>query len=145
MIRKVSGRGQKADAAEGVDSVNIEEQRAFQRGTKHVAIITEAASAGISLHSDRRLTQKGVPARRRCMICIELPWAADKAVQQFGRVHRSNQDSAPRYVLVTTQVPSEQRFVSTIAHRLRLMGAVTRGDQRAPLEGGGFSLSDDLH
>ena len=40
-------------------SVNVAEQRAFQGGAKHVAVITEAASAGISLHSDRREVKGG--------------------------------------------------------------------------------------
>jgi len=121
-----------------VDSVNIAEQRAFQRGEKHVAIITEAASAGISLHSDRREVQVGgARPRPRRMVCLELPWAADKAVQQLGRVHRSNQLFPPSFVCVVSDLGAEARFVSAVTQRLRQLGAMTRGDRHAGLGTGG--------
>jgi len=132
-------------SCEDTDRVNVSEQRAFQNGSKRVALITEAASAGISLHADRRATEQDESgeraARRRLMIVLELPWAAEKAVQQFGRVHRSNQVSAPLFRVLVTDLGGERRFVAAVSRRMKQLGAITKGDRRAAL---GDSNAGDL-
>jgi hypothetical protein len=122
--------------AVAMSELNMYEKRAFMRGAKRAALITEAASNGISLHADVRAANQA----RRVMICTELPWAADKCLQQFGRVHRSNQRCPPKYILVVTDAAGESRFVSQIARRLATMGALTRGDRRA--SSGAFGSAD---
>lgn len=63
--------------------VSLERQK-FQEGEKKVAIISDAASTGISLHAEQPSTSKYGQARPRLQITIELPWSGDKIIQQLG-------------------------------------------------------------
>lgn len=112
-----------------LQGANLVEQVLFQKGTKKVCVVTEVASAGISLHSDRRQVRKDFQPPRRMLISLELPWGADKAIQVFGRVHRANQLVPPSFVMLCTPLGGEVRFISSIARRMKLMGAVTKGDR----------------
>ena len=106
---------------------NVHEMEQFQSGKKRIAIISDAAATGISLHASNRAENR----QRRVHVTLELGWSADKQMQTFGRTHRSDQAVPPEYVLLSTELGGEKRFSSTIARRLGSLGALTKGDRGA--------------
>ena len=119
------------------DRVNIAERNHFQNGEKLVAVLTDACSTGISLQANR----KAVNQKRRVHITIQLPWAAESVIQQFGRTHRSNQSSAPEYKLMVLRMPGEKRMSSGIAKKMEALGALTKGDAKAGAAGAAFGIN----
>ncbi len=112
--------------------LNEYETRLFQNGGKHVAVISGAGSMGISVHADVAAKNQ----QRRVFYAFQLSWSADQQMQAFGRVHRSNQSSAPIIRLVLLDLAGQKRLVNAVSKRLAALGALTKGERQ--------SLSSDL-
>ena len=112
---------------------------AFMNGKKRILIFSEAGGTGVSYHADN--DAKNI--QHRVHYLLQPGWRADKALQGLGRTHRSNQASAPSYILVTTDLKGQKRFISSIARRLAQLGALTRGERKAG-ESGIFTAADNL-
>ena len=103
--------------------LNEHETRLFQQGRKRLAVISGAGSTGISVHADMDAKNQ----QRRVFYAFQLSWSADQQMQAFGRVHRSNQSSAPVIRLVLLDLAGQKRLVNAVSKRL---GGSRRPDQR---------------
>jgi endonuclease YncB( thermonuclease family) len=112
---------------------------AFAHDKKKILIFSYAGGTGRSYHADLGIKNQ----RLRRHYLLQAGWRADRAIQGFGRTHRSSQKQAPEYVLVTTDLKGQKRFISSIARRLDQLGALTRG-QRETGGGGFFNARDNL-
>jgi hypothetical protein len=151
MVAEVTGRGRRfVRERDDKGSWTLAEQKrgpqaaradatAFQGDRKKILIFSDAGGTGYSFHADNT----AVNQRRRIHYILQPGWRADGAVQGFGRTHRTNQASAPHYVLPTTNLKAQKRFVSSIARRLDQLGALTRGQRDASSQGL-FTAADNL-
>ncbi|MBP8286048.1 MAG: strawberry notch family protein, partial [Rhodoferax sp.] len=150
-VAEVTGRGQRIVRKKDKDGVvraqlekrgsgaNKADAESFMADKKNILIFSDAGGTGYSFHADKTKINQ----RKRSHYLIQPGWRADKAVQGFGRSHRTNQKSAPHYWLAATNVPAHKRFLSAIARRLDMLGAMTKG-QRDTANQGMFSEKDNL-
>ncbi len=111
----------------------------FQDRKRRILIFSNAGGTGLSYHADLNAKNQ----QKRVHYLVQPGWQANAAVQGFGRTHRTNQAQAPHYVLVTTDLKGQKRFISSIARRLDQLGALTKG-QRETGGQGFFDARDNL-
>lgn len=107
-------------------SANLGEEEAFQDDAKRVLVFSDAGGTGRSYHADLSVQNR----RLRRHYLLEAGFRADAAIQGLGRTHRTHQAQPPVFLPITTNVPAERRFLSTIARRLDTLGAITRGQRQ---------------
>lgn len=107
--------------------LNEFETRQFQSGRKRLAVLSGAGATGISVHADVTARNQ----QRRVFYAFQLSWSADQQMQAFGRVHRSNQVSAPVIRLALLDVAGQRRLVNAVSKRLAALGALTKGERHS--------------
>ena len=150
-VAEITGRGRRfVEIRDEEGSLRVVEERRgknasrvdaelFQADKKSILVFSGAGGTGYSFHADNAAENR----RRRIHYILQPGWSAPGAVQGFGRTHRTNQAAAPHYVLPTTDLAAQKRFVSSIARRLDQLGALTRGQRQATSQGL-FTAADNL-
>jgi len=146
-VSEVTGRGRRIVINK--EGKKVEEKRtrsvadgdadAFMNDKKQILVFSDAGGTGRSYHADNTVVNR----RKRVHYLVQPGWRSDKAVQGLGRTHRTNQANAPHYILVTTDLKGQSRFISSIARRLDQLGALTKG-QRQTGSQGIFQARDNL-
>lgn len=141
VVNKLDDNGQMKKTVEKRSAAdNITDASLFQEGKKPILVFSQKGGTGRSYHAD--VNSASADARRSHYL-VQGGWRADKAVQGFGRTHRTNQASAPIFHLVTTDIEGQKRFISSIARRLAQLGALTKGERRTG-DQGLFGMRDNL-
>ena len=125
---------EKRNAAKAQAEIN-----SFNAGRRRILIFSEKGGTGASYHASNDYENQ----QKRIHYLFQPGWRASKAMQGLGRTHRSNEAQQPEYVLVTTDVPGQKRFLSTIARRLEQLGALSTGERKSNTQGL-FSENDNL-
>ena len=107
----------------------------FQNGDLDVLVINQSASTGYSMHSDQRAKDK----KQRHMIVLEAEPEINTYLQMLGRIFRTGQVSLPKYTIMTTDHPAEQRLSSMLAKKMASLNATVTGGQDSV-----YTTSDSL-
>ena len=141
-VAEITGRGQRvvrnADGKVVIEkftkAMKDRDAKQFEDGQKRILVFSDAGGTGRSYHASNTFKNQ----QKRIHYLVQPGWRASRAVQGFGRTHRTNQAQPPEYRLVTTNLSAQARFMSSIAKRLDQLGALTKGQR----ETGGQGIFD---
>ena len=140
LVYRENAQGQRVRMREDRTEAHISQDvKDYMDDKKRILVFSGKGGTGMSYHASLEVKNQ----RLREHYALQPGWRADTAVQGFGRSHRTNQAQPPRYHLVTTDLPAEKRFTSSIARRLDQLGALSRG-QRQASSTGLFTERDNL-
>jgi hypothetical protein len=102
------------------DKLRLAAMKDFQNNRLDIVVISKAGKEGINLHD--------ITGRKKVhLIVADYEWSATNFKQELGRVDRTGQKSNPVITLLHTGNAGEVKFVSTIANRMKGLGATSKG------------------
>lgn len=93
--------------------------KAFNSKKLDVLILNRSGSTGLSVHASREFKN----TNKRHMIIAQAAKNIDEFMQMLGRVHRTGQVVPPRYTLLMTDAPAENRPAAVLLKKLASLNA----------------------
>lgn len=112
----------------------------FNNSDSDVAVVTRAASAGVSLHSSKDVMNK----KERIMLELEIISNPVKRMQIFGRIRRKNILGEAYFYTLLTELIYEKRIYEYQNKKIEKISNYISGGQIKLSEGLGF-YSDDMY
>lgn len=118
---------------------------AFNSGEIDALIINRSGSTGISLHASEKFKNQN----RRSMIIAQAALNIDTFMQSLGRIHRTGQvterngqNNLPRFTLLMTNAPAENRPASVLVKKLASLNANVTASSKGAV---GFDVPDIIN
>jgi hypothetical protein len=117
----------------------------FNSGEIDALIINSSGATGISLHASSKFTNQ----KRRSMIIAQPSLNIDTFMQSLGRIHRTGQvavrngqNNLPRFALLMTNAPAENRPASVLVRKLASLNANVTASSKGAV---GFDVPDVIN
>lgn len=111
---------------EVVEQNNASAFKKFNSGEVDFLIINQAGSTGASAHSSSKFKDQ----RPRTMLIHQIELNIQTEIQKRGRINRTGQVYYPRYVYVTSPIPSEVRRLVMFSKKMSTLDAITSANRK---------------
>ena len=101
----------------------------YNNGRLDAIIVNKAGSTGTSAHTDPKFKDQ----RRRVMIVGQAAPDINDFMQMLGRIMRFGQASLPRYVVLSSSLAAENRFMVLLRRKMASLNANTSADTESDL------------
>ena len=101
----------------------------FNNGRLDALLVNKSGSTGTSAHTDPKFKDQ----RRRAMIVGQAAPDINDFMQMLGRIMRYGQTSLPRYVVLSSSLAAENRFMVLLRRKMASLNANTSADTESEL------------
>lgn len=101
----------------------------FNNARLDAILVNKSGSTGTSAHTDPRFKDQ----RRRVMIVGQAAPDINDFMQMLGRIMRFGQTSLPRYVVLSSSLAAENRFMVLLRRKMASLNANTSADTESDL------------